>query len=261
MPDETVTPETFPAPPDASGATADVTIAPATSPVEEQPAIPPPAAPPPTDEPAAAPEPTAASLRDARFTFLRAVMVHQTLDHALACTDTSDKTALSEHRELARVKLAAQYSSPEWVQLMLNLLGAVRTVQLPTAENPNWPTLGRAVFDVWRTYFAAVKPVDQELAEALHNLGNSIDTCNILGGLAQRAEQQGWAGQLDNAKFETVLDGHQSSELEKLGIKPLAVLPLVNAIGHARAMLAARAEHLKVSADTSAEKPVQEASA
>jgi hypothetical protein len=250
------------APPEATGSTpiaaqpaatqAPVDAAPAESAQPAKSDAPPAAAA--SNEPTPAAEPAPATLRTARFEFLQAAIQHGVQGHAVAASTPAAGrvAALSEHADIAKRELGA-LGSADWVTLMLQLLDKIRSVPVPTQEQiTGWINLAGEVFSLWRQFFSHAKPVDQELNDALHNLGNSIEGNKILGALAQRADATGKAGNLDLTTFERILDGHQDKELAAIGVKPLTILPLVNAISHSKAMLAAKAEHEKVCATASA---------
>lgn len=117
---------------------------------------------------------------------------------------------------------------PEAAQLVL----AVGTS--PAPQNlTGWIVLAAAVLALWRHYFGQVKPADQALAHTLAQVQQSMAGTHILGRLAEQAPEE-----LTEAAFDAILDGHQSKELARLGVRPYDVIPLVIAIRAAGTLLA-----------------------
>lgn len=194
---------------------------------------------PPADAPP--PGPTAEQLRGDRIDFLNRIVEMSTLGRERAIAERGVE-GIVEHRGKLRQILANRIESPENVQLVINMLLELPSFPIPKEIDADWITLARRVFDIWRLFFGVAKPADQVMNDMLHSLGNSIETGKTLGKLARSAESTRFAGHLTEHAFESILDGHQSKELQKAGVAPNDIIALVDAISVARAMMAAAAE-------------------
>lgn len=126
------------------------------------------------------------------------------------------------------------------VQLM-DLVTKIRELPVPSKDDlAKWIRLATDVTNLWRALFATIKPADQGMNDMLHSLCNSVAGPQILGALARRSEIYGPTA-IDETALDTLIDGQQSKELQRMGIEPRQTLPLLNAIVRARKLLQAAA--------------------
>jgi hypothetical protein len=192
-------------------------------------------------EPAAAP--TVAEARESRIQFLSAVVRLCTEGYAIAENSGKLTDAVTELQSALK-ESAGEQNAP----LLMAILGKIRELPIPT-DLTSWTTLASEVYALWRQSFALSS--DQEMNQLLHALGDSIESARIVGELALRSDKQGWKA-LTPAQFDAIVDGHQSKELQAIGVKPQSIIPLINAVSEAKRFLAAKVEHERVAVAASA---------
>jgi hypothetical protein len=188
----------------------------------------------PAPEPIAAPEasidmgapvPPPENLRDQRIEIVRTMVTD-------ACAPGFSSATLG-------ILVASIWSPNEppagYAEQVGHILGRLRTIPVPETGNPaGWVRVAEEIVRLWRAAFAPLTPADQNMNGLLHNLANSLAIPHVLGRLAQRAAIEKVGITVTEETLGKIIDGSQTRELEAAGVGLVNVLPVLNAVLHAR---------------------------